>query len=87
MVCLGLTEVTEKHTGVFIADQIQNTLLDYNIDLTDPVQVRQLVGNTTDTAANERNAGFQFYMFFNILIFNINLIKVTKFYLWSGFHV
>ena len=49
--------VTESHTGDYIASQIKETLAKAGKGLDNPTTLRQVVGSTTDTAANERNAG------------------------------
>ena len=58
--CLGLRRIDESHTGEYIAEQIENTLREkYRIDLNIPEERSLVVGNTTDTAANEKKAGFE----------------------------
>lgn len=69
--CLKLEVVEESHTGQFIANQIKSSLKEYEKDIDDPILLRQCVGNTTDTAANEKNAGYLFFIIMNDFDYSI----------------
>lgn len=65
--CLSVQVVNESHTGEFIANQIKETLKKAGKCLDDPSSLRQVAGSTTDTAANERNAGYNFFLIILII--------------------